>query len=106
MAIAIKQEHKRFQKLPITLLFWHDVLKCFWTEIFSLIEQVQAFLDLIFSRALANQNNSVINSYYCYFILYLDYFYPLFHVSLFGSCKKICCSEWFVKMPNVIGYSN
>ena len=48
MAIAIKQEHKRFQKLPITLLFWHDVLKCFWTKLFSLIEQVQAFLDFIF----------------------------------------------------------
>ena len=27
IAIEIRQVHKRFIKLPITLLFWHDVLK-------------------------------------------------------------------------------
>ena len=30
-AIEIRQVHKRFIKLPITLLFWHDMLYNFWT---------------------------------------------------------------------------
>ena len=31
IAIEIRQVHKRFIKLPITLLFWHDLLKNYWT---------------------------------------------------------------------------
>ena len=31
IAIEIRQVHKRFIKLSITLLFWHDVLYSFWT---------------------------------------------------------------------------
>ena len=54
IAIGICQVHKRFAKLPITLLlFWHlNVLY---------ISKVLTFLDYILSLATANQNNSVIN---------------------------------------------
>ena len=36
IAIEIRQVHKRFIKLPLTLLFWHDVLYSFWNLIFSI----------------------------------------------------------------------
>ena len=55
ISIAIKQKHKRFLKLPIALLVLHDVLKCFWTEIFSLIQQVRAILDFIFFSSSFNE---------------------------------------------------
>ena len=49
IAIEIRQVHKRFIKLPVSLLFWHDVLDSFWTSIFT-IEGLDYILSLIKAR--------------------------------------------------------
>ena len=80
IAIEIRQVHKRFIKLPITLIFLARRAIKFLDLNFLYISKVLAFLDLILCRALAkyllgkekisiqkfyitaNQNNSVLNS--------------------------------------------
>ena len=60
IATKIRQVHKRFINLPITLLFWHDAT-CY--KVFGLKSKKRKFLSKKIHKT-ANQNNSVINSYY------------------------------------------